>query len=106
MKTLAISPNLKEEDLDFSETILQEVMEQNKNIFTQNAVEATQFQGNKSILGKVFLSVIAVPLDLKFHNKAALYLDRRNIVLGAFSEEDMTSVISIAKLISPIINTP
>ena len=104
MKTLAISADLKEEDLDFSETILREVMEQNKNIYTQNAVDSEQFQDNKSILGKVFLSVIAVPLELKFHKKAALYLDRRNIVVGAFSEEDMNSVISIAKLISPILD--
>jgi len=104
MKTLAVSPNLLEEDLDFSETILHEVMLQSRPIYSQNAVDSNQFQDNKSILGKVFLSVISVPLNLKFHKKSALYIDRRNIEFGAFTENDLQRVISIAKLISPILD--
>jgi len=103
-ETLAVSPTLDINDLDFSETILRESIKTNKIHFLQNAVESSQFRDNRSIIGKSFLSVIVVPIISGGSTKGALYLDRRNIKQGTFLKEDLEKVKTIANIISPILS--
>ncbi len=99
----AISPNLKEDEIDFSSGILQEAIEAKKPILIEDATHSEKFQSNKSILGKIFLSVIAVPLEINKEICGALYLHRTKVKRGYFLKDDLEKVIEISELLSPIL---
>ena len=101
METRAVSQELN--NVDFSSSILRETIEKNRAIYLPNAIEFDRFKNSKSVVGKMFLSVIAVPLQISNERRAALYLDRRQFKFGIFTPEDLEKVKSIAEIITPIL---
>ncbi len=101
----ALSPGLEGEDFDFSRGILLESIKQNKPTLIENAVESTQFKHNLSVYGKIFLSVISVPLRIENEDKTigAIYLDRVQVNKGVFRNKDLNNVLTLAKLISSVL---
>ncbi|MCC7431237.1 sigma 54-interacting transcriptional regulator [bacterium] len=99
----AISPNLKNDEIDFSQSILMKSIEKNEPLCIENAVESPDFNQNVSILGKPFLSVITVPMRVNNTLHGALYLDRKNFELGPFSEKDLENVQKIADVLTPLL---
>ena len=97
------SSDLEEEDIDFSSGIIMESVQDLKPILIRNAVDLDRFKTNQSILGKAFLSVITVPLLLSKSIVGALYLDRRNISKGVFSNADEQRVEQIGEILLPIL---
>lgn len=103
----AVSPELKGLDVDFSRSILLEAMQRNESTCIANAVESRQFQHNQSVIGKQFLSVIAVPIrsqaDRTEQVIGALYLDRRHIGSSPFTEADVRQVQVVADILTPVL---
>jgi transcriptional regulator with GAF, ATPase, and Fis domain/tetratricopeptide (TPR) repeat protein/predicted Ser/Thr protein kinase len=100
-----VSSKLDETDLDFSSGIIREAVSTKKPVLIHNAVDTDRFKTNESILGKAFLSVITVPLFLSNSIVGALYLDRRNIAKGVFTEADEQRVMKIGEILLPILRT-
>lgn len=103
LEVSAVSPNLREEDAEFSLTILSSAIENNKPLCIGNAVEVSDYQGQTSIAGRQFLSVIAVPIRSDAEVFGAIYLDRKNLGFGAFEKEDLQKVQKIADILTPIL---
>lgn len=99
----ALSPGLEGEDFDFSRGILQESIRQNKPTLIENAVESTQFKHNVSVYGKIFLSVISVPLKINNEIIGAIYLDRCQVEKGVFKTKNLNNVLTLTKLISSVL---
>ncbi|KAA3606542.1 MAG: AAA family ATPase, partial [Calditrichaeota bacterium] len=99
----AISPNLKEEEIDFSKTVLQKAILGNEPILLKNVLEIPDLKENQSVMSKIFLSVIAVPLKVDEKIIGALYLDRTKIEKGFFEETDLEKVNTFAKILSPVL---
>ncbi|KAA3606903.1 MAG: GAF domain-containing protein [Calditrichaeota bacterium] len=102
-ETCAISSKLQDEEIDYSSGILSKAIENQKAILIEDATHTEQFQENLSVVGKAFLSVIAVPLEISGKICGALYLQRTKIKFGFFSKEDLKQVEDIAKVLSPIL---
>ncbi|MBN2830125.1 MAG: sigma 54-interacting transcriptional regulator, partial [Candidatus Cloacimonetes bacterium] len=100
-----VNTELAETDLDFSTGIIREAVKAKKSILIRNAVDTDRFRTNESILGKSFLSVITVPLFLSSSIIGALYLDRRNIAKGVFTEADEQRVMKIGEILLPLLRT-
>ncbi len=100
-----VSKNLDREDLDFSTGIIKEAAEKMRPILIRNAVNTDKFKTNESILGKSFLSVITVPLLLSTSIVGALYLDRRNISKGVFTDADESKAERIGSILLPILRS-
>ncbi|KAA3604316.1 MAG: tetratricopeptide repeat protein [Calditrichaeota bacterium] len=103
LETCAVSPNLIEEDVDFSKSVIEKAILDKKPTLIHNAVEVPEYEANKSIVGKIFLSVIAVPLRVKEEIIGALYIDRRDFEKGALTNSDLEKVVEISKILSPVI---
>lgn len=103
LEVCAVSPNLKEDDVDFSKSVLEKAILENKPTLIHNAVEVPEYETNRSIVGKIFLSVIAVPLLINENVIGALYIDRRDFEKGALTNLDLEKVVEISKILSPII---
>ncbi len=102
-ETSAVSSKLDDEETEFSETILQSAINENQPTLIENALEEEKFKTQKSILGKFFLSVIAVPLEVKDNVIGAIYLERRDFEKGSFTEYELNKVIEISRILSPIL---
>lgn len=100
----AISTTLTDEETDFSEHIIKKCISNGESILISNAVKLPEFNKNSSIAGKVFLSVIAVPLRLKNGNViGALYLDRREFLSTPFDNDLIENVQNIADILTPLL---
>ncbi|KAA3597654.1 MAG: hypothetical protein DWQ06_13575 [Calditrichaeota bacterium] len=100
---IAISSNLKDEEIEFSTTVLKKAIEEDKPTLLKNVLEIPELKENQSVIGKIFLSVIAVPLKVKNKVIGALYLDRLKIEKGFFENSDLEKVKSIANILSPVL---
>ncbi|OQY29177.1 MAG: hypothetical protein B6244_04890 [Candidatus Cloacimonetes bacterium 4572_55] len=97
----AVTPDFQEQDLDFSRGILKDVIAQNKPIYVSNAVEFPEWRDNPSIIGKPFLSVVAVPMQNNGKVFGALYLVRQQVGKEPFRREDMQAVQTVADILTP-----
>ncbi len=100
---IAISSNLKEDEIEFSTTVLKKAIENEKPTLLKNVLEVPELKENQSVIGKIFLSVIAVPLRNKDKIIGALYLDRVKIEKGFFTNSDLEKVNTIANILSPVL---
>ncbi|MCC7430725.1 sigma 54-interacting transcriptional regulator, partial [bacterium] len=98
-----VSPDLKPDELQFSKTILNKTINLKKPILIQNALEDTDLKENKSLKGKIFLSVIAVSFEIDKKITGAVYLERTKVLAGSFNENDLEKVSNIANIISPVV---
>ncbi|KAA3597126.1 MAG: hypothetical protein DWQ06_13935 [Calditrichaeota bacterium] len=99
----AESKNLKPEESFFSKSILEKCVKNNQFLLIENAVESEEFGADESVVGKIFLSVIAVPLRVSEKVIGALYLDRQDFSSGSFVSEDLEKVQKIADLLTPLL---
>ncbi|KAA3597873.1 MAG: hypothetical protein DWQ06_12295 [Calditrichaeota bacterium] len=101
---IASSTNeISNEDLDFSKGIFEESIKNHKPILIENALENPNFSSNQSVVGKIFLSVLVVPVSLNKKVIGAIYVERSKLELEKFRIPDLQQVERIAKLISPIL---
>lgn len=103
LEICAVSPNLKKEEAEFSYGVLESVVKNGQVLCLENAIESPDLQGNQSIVGKTFLSIIAVPLRIQNQVCGAIYLDRKDLAKGSFKIEDLKKVQQIADLLTPLI---
>ncbi len=103
LEICAVSPNLQKEEAEFSYGVLENVVKNGQILCIENAIESPELRGNQSIVGKVFLSIIAVPLRIGNKVCGAIYLDRKDLEKGSFQIEDLKKVQQIADLLTPLI---
>ncbi|KAA3604631.1 MAG: GAF domain-containing protein [Calditrichaeota bacterium] len=100
---VAVSPNLKEIEVNFSATVLTKAISDDQPTLLKNVLEIPELNKNESVIGKIFLSVIAVPLKADGKIIGALYLDRTKIANGFFTNSDLEKVKTFAKILSPVL---
>ncbi|KAA3606368.1 MAG: tetratricopeptide repeat protein [Calditrichaeota bacterium] len=103
LEICAVSPNLQKEEAEFSYGVLENVIKNEQVLCLENAIKSPELRGNQSIVGKVFLSIIAVPLKIQNKVCGAIYLDRKDLEKGSFKIEDLKKVQQIADLLTPLI---
>ncbi|KAA3600048.1 MAG: GAF domain-containing protein [Calditrichaeota bacterium] len=103
LEPCSFSPSFKDVEIDFSKSILNETVQFGKPILVENALENEKFSGNESIVGKIFLSVISIPLKVNNEVIGAIYLDRTNPKQGVFEKSDAKKVEEFGKILLPII---
>ncbi|KQC14468.1 MAG: hypothetical protein APR63_14220 [Desulfuromonas sp. SDB] len=100
----SVSTKMENEEIDLSKGILSEAVITNQPVLIPDAIKNEKLKNNPSIIEKSFLSVIAVPLILsKDEIFGALYLDRRNIEHGFFTDQDVEIVLETAEILTPIL---
>ncbi|KAA3605227.1 MAG: NACHT domain-containing protein, partial [Calditrichaeota bacterium] len=102
-ETCAVSQNLKSDEIEFSKSVLQKAIDSEMPTLLKNVLEIPELKENQSVIGKIFLSVIAVPLKVENKIIGALYLDRTKVEKGFFSNIDLEKVNTIANLLSPVL---
>ncbi len=103
LEPLAISTDFQDKEIQFSKSILLRALENQNYILVKNALESEEFKTNESIVGKIFLSVMAFPLTFEDKIIGALYLDRKNPENGVYSEQDLKNISSLVKVLIPIL---
>jgi len=99
-----LSPGIRNEDADFSDVILKKVLSGGEPLLIENAIENPNLKNNPSIIGKLFLSVLAIPLKQENGiSVGALYIDRRDISKKPFKNNDLQIVMDIAEILTPVL---
>lgn len=79
--------SIEASELEFSHTVVQDVMRRGQVVLTTNAQLDPRFSGHDSIVGYQLRSILCVPLQVRDRVIGALYLDNR-MRNGAFSPSD------------------
>ncbi len=95
MRHIAEDP-FEEEDLQFSKSVVQNVLEQGQAILTSNAQLDPRFAGSESIIAYGLHSILCVPLMRQEHALGAIYLENR-ARSGVFTLEDRDILSSFAQ---------
>ncbi len=100
----AIYPQMEEQELDFSKTILKRVILKKDVLLIENAVQNPDFKDNPSVLSKPFFSVLAIPVIFEGGDfYGAIYLDRRDLAKKPFTLRDSELTEKIAKILAPVL---
>lgn len=92
-----VAKGIKGEDvLDFSKSIVQQVLEKNKELLIMNALENKNIEISKSIILKRITSALCVPLKFKGEIIGVIYVDRRGG--EPFTQEDLEFLKAFAEL--------
>lgn len=86
----------KEKDLQFSKSVVQNVLEQGQAILTSNAQLDPRFEGSESIIAYGLHSILCVPLMRQEHALGVIYLENR-ARSGVFTLEDRDLLLSFAR---------
>lgn len=98
------SANLSKDQINFSKNILNKVIIKQESILIPNALEQSDLKNNPSIVGKLFLSVLSIPLIDKQNNLiGALYLDRTDIKKEPFNDNQLFIAEEIANILTPLL---
>lgn len=82
-------------ELEFSHTVVQDVMQSGQAVLTTNAQLDPRFAGHDSVVSYQLRSILCVPLRIRDRVVGALYLDNR-IRNGAFSSSDVLLLTAFA----------
>lgn len=86
----------KEEYLQFSKSVAQNVLEQGQAILTSNAQLDPRFEDNENIIAYGLHSILCVPLMRQEHALGVIYLENR-ACSGTFTLEDRDLLLSFAR---------
>jgi len=87
--------NIVASELEFSHTVVDNVVRSGEVVLTSNAQLDPRFAGHDSIVGYQLRSILCVPLRARDRVTGALYLDNR-MRNGAFSSSDVPLVVAFA----------
>ncbi|MCX7683279.1 MAG: GAF domain-containing protein [Anaerolineae bacterium] len=82
-------------ELEFSHTVVQDVMKSGQAVLTTNAQLDPRFAGHDSVVGYQLRSILCIPLRVRNRVMGALYLDNR-VRNGAFSTSDLMLLTAFA----------
>ncbi|MFN8528336.1 MAG: adenylate/guanylate cyclase domain-containing protein [Anaerolineae bacterium] len=86
---------LGREDFIISNTIVNEVVETQKPVLTDNARNDPRYQGQESIVGYQLRSILCVPLSVRGDVIGVVYCDNR-VLAGLFKEHELNLLIAFA----------
>jgi hypothetical protein len=79
---------LEQDDMTFSRTVIQTVMETGEGVVTTNAQEDPRFAGEESVIAFGLRSILCAPLRARSKTIGAIYVDNRARA-GLFTPEDL-----------------
>jgi adenylate cyclase len=86
---------LGEQEVTFSSSVMDTVLESGEPVLTLNAQGDSRFQGNESVLINDLRSIICIPLKLRDHVTGVLYADNR-LEQGVFDQDSVELVSTFA----------
>lgn len=86
---------LSSEQLNYSRTIANSVLDTGEPVLTTNASEDPRFLGHESIVGQLLRSIMAMPLRVRGRVMGAIYVDNR-AVSGLFDETNLAALEAFA----------
>ena len=87
--------NIDSSDLEFSHTVIENVVKSKEPVLTTNAQVDPRFSATESIIGYNLRSIACVPLCVRERMLGALYLDN-TIRSGVFSQADLPALTAFA----------
>lgn len=87
--------NIAEDDITFSEGVIETALQDREPVITTNAQSDTRFEARKSVMNHSLRSIIVVPLFLGEQIVGVLYADNR-IEAGIFRQESMPILTAYA----------
>ncbi len=94
--------NLEDDEQQFSRSVIQQVLQTNLGVLTDDAGEDPRFSSALSIQAFGLHSIICVPLSIQGQVRGAVYLDNR-FQEGAFKEEDLEFLNALASQAAMVI---
>lgn len=87
--------NITTEEVNYSRTIVNFVLDRRKSVLTSNAAEDPRFDKEASVVKNALLSIMAVPLWARGNVIGVAYVENQ-LVAGLFSKEDLAVMETIS----------
>ena len=95
LTSVASGMPFSEQDMQFSQSVVSQCLQQDRPVLTTNAALDPRFQNSDSVIAYGLRSILCVPLELQNGPLGVVYLDNRGRS-GVFTQEDLALLTTFA----------